>query len=87
MTRLLPARLTANDADTSAALARAGYGLIQAPRHRFAEDLAAGRMVEVLAETPPTPTPLNALYPQNRQLSRRLRVVLDWLAEVFADLR
>jgi DNA-binding transcriptional LysR family regulator len=76
----LPCRVKVNNSDTSAELARLGLGLVQAPRYRFADDLAAGRLVEVLADTPPPPTPLYALYPQNRQLALRLRVFLDWLA-------
>jgi DNA-binding transcriptional LysR family regulator len=79
----LPSRVTVNDADTMADLARLGFGLIQAPRYRFAEDLAHGRLVEVLADTPPSSTPLSALYPQNRQLAPRLRVFLDWAAGLF----
>jgi len=80
----LPSRVTVNNSDTAADLARLGLGLLQAPRYRFAEDLAAGRLVEVLARTPPSPTPLSALYPQNRQLSPRLRVFLDWASDLFA---
>jgi DNA-binding transcriptional LysR family regulator len=82
--RLLPARVTVNNSTTAAELARAGFGLIQAPRYRFAAQLASGELVEVLADFPPLPTPLNAIYPQNRQLSRRLRVFLDWVANLFA---
>lgn len=81
----LPARVTANEAETVAELACLGYGLIQAPRYRFAEDLCAGRLVEVLADFPPDPLPLSALYAQNRQTALRLRVFLDWVAEVFAE--
>lgn len=81
----LPSRITVNNSDTMAELARMGFGLVQAPRYRFADDLAAGRLVEVLADTPPSPTPLCALYPQNRQLASRLRVFLDWVAAVFKD--
>lgn len=57
----------------------------QAPRYRFEKDLADGMLVEVLADYPPSPTPLSALYPQNRQLSPRLRVFLDWAARIFAE--
>ncbi|UUX47937.1 LysR family transcriptional regulator [Nisaea acidiphila] len=81
----LPSRVTANDAETVHHLARLGYGLIQAPRYRFREDLAQGRLVEVMAGFRPEPLPLVALYPQNRQLSPRVRVFLDWAAEVFRD--
>jgi DNA-binding transcriptional LysR family regulator len=80
----LPSRVTVNNSDTAHDLARLGLGMIQAPRYRFAEDFAAGRLVEVLAKYPPSPTPLSALYPQNRQLSPRLRVFLDWAATCFA---
>jgi DNA-binding transcriptional LysR family regulator len=81
----LPHRITANNSDTMAELARLGLGLIQAPRYRFVDDLAAGRLVEVLAEHPPSRTPLSALYPHNRQLTPRLRVFLDWVTTRFKE--
>ncbi|QQO12189.1 LysR family transcriptional regulator [Bradyrhizobium diazoefficiens] len=81
---VLPSRVRANNSDTMADLARLGFGLAQAPRYRFAEDLASGALVEVLADYPPSPTPLSALYPQNRQLALRLRVFLDWISGIFA---
>ncbi len=84
----LPARITVNDAETMHHLARLGYGITQAPRYRFQEDLAAGTLVEILPVFPPTPLPLAAYYPQNRQLSPRVRVFLDWVTQIFneADL-
>ncbi len=75
----LPARVLVGAADTSAAAARLGFGLVQAPRHRFTDDLASGALVEILADYRPEPTPLSVLYPSNRQLSPRVRVFLDWL--------
>ncbi|WP_407156250.1 LysR family transcriptional regulator [Bradyrhizobium sp. STM 3557] len=80
----LPSRVMVNNSDTMADLARLGLGLVQAPRYRFTEDLAAGTLVEVLKRYPPSPTPLHALYPQNRQLTLRLRVFLDWVADILA---
>lgn len=80
----LPHRVTVDSSDTMADLARLGMGLIQAPRYRFAADLAEGRLVEVLPKHPPTPTPLTALYPQNQQRAPRLRVFLDWAAGCLA---
>lgn len=81
----LPGRLTVNNSDTMADLARRGFGLVQAPRYRFRQDFADGTLVEVLKDFPPPPTPLAALYPQNRQLSPRLRVFLDWIVKIFAE--
>src|SRR5262249_36272905 len=80
----LPSRVMVNNSDTMADLARLGLGLTQAPRYRFTQDLAAGTLVEVLGGHPPSPTPLHALYPQNRQLTLRLRVFLDWVAHILA---
>ncbi|WP_198506848.1 LysR substrate-binding domain-containing protein [Dyella ginsengisoli] len=41
-------------------------------------------MVEVLPDFPPEPSPVYVLYPQNRQLSPRVRVFIDWLSAEFA---
>lgn len=78
---MLPARVLVSAADTSAAAARLGLGLVQAPRYRFEDDLASGALVEVLADHPPTPTPISVLYPSSRQLSPRVRVFVDWLVD------
>lgn len=82
---LLPARVSANHSDTTADLGRLGFGLVQAPRYRFAADLSSGALVEVLPDHPPSPTPLSAVFAQNRQLSPRLKVFLDWVAGIFRD--
>ncbi|MFT9256929.1 MAG: LysR family transcriptional regulator [Acetobacter sp.] len=79
---MLPARLLVSGADTSAAAARLGLGLVQAPRYRFAGDFAQGTLVEVLADFQPAPTPISVLYPSNRQLSPRVRVFVDWLTKI-----
>jgi DNA-binding transcriptional LysR family regulator len=81
---VLPSLVTVANSDTSATLVRLGFGLYQAPRLRFAEDLAAGRLVEVLSDYPPTATPISVLYPRSRQLSPRVRVFVDWLVEILA---
>jgi DNA-binding transcriptional LysR family regulator len=82
-TVLLPSRVSANHSDTTAELARLGFGLLQAPRYRFAAELASGVLVEVLPDNPPSPSALSALIAQNRQLSPRLRVFLDWITGIF----
>ncbi|MEI7037038.1 LysR family transcriptional regulator [Fulvimonas yonginensis] len=79
----LPATLTVTGADTYIAAARLGLGLVQVPRYHVEEDLAAGRLVTVLPDCPPTPTPISLLYPHNRQLSPRVRVFIDWLVREF----
>lgn len=67
---------------TGAALA--GLGLVQVPRYRVERELAAGELKIVLPGAPPAPMPVSVLYPQNRQVSARVRVFTHWLAEVIA---
>ena len=80
----LPVTVSAAGAEIYFAAGRLGLGLIQLPRYRLVDDLAAGTMVEVLADTPPAPSPVYVLYPHSRQLSPRVRVFIDWLAAEFA---
>lgn len=77
---MLPARLSVRTADTMAAAARHGLGLVQAPRLRFADDLASGTLVEVLTGYPPTPTPISILYPKGKERAPRVRAFADWMA-------
>jgi len=79
----LPTTITVTGADTYAAAALAGLGLIQAPRYRFEEHFAAGELVPILEAHPPTPSPVSLLYPRSKQLSPRLRVFIDWIARLF----
>ncbi|WP_089845228.1 hypothetical protein [Salipiger marinus] len=55
ITRLPPVALADPAAETCAAAMRLGIGLSQASRYRCAEDIAAGRLVALLAATPPAP--------------------------------
>ena len=84
--RSLRSRLAVNNGDAYVAACEAGFGLIQVPRYHVVRQLAAGAMVEVLQAYQPPPLPLSAVYPQNRHLSPRLRVFVDWLAEMCAGL-
>jgi DNA-binding transcriptional LysR family regulator len=80
----LPATVSVAAATTNVAVAKLGLGIIQVPRYHVEQDIAAGALVQILADFPPSLTPVSLLYPQNRQLSPRLRVFMDWLAGEFA---
>ncbi|KAF0811452.1 HTH-type transcriptional regulator PgrR [Andreprevotia sp. IGB-42] len=86
--QVLPVQLggvvSVTGADLYAGAAVAGMGLVQVPRYRVQDDLAAERLHLVLADFPPPPMPVSVLYPQSRQLSARVRVFVQWLAQVFA---
>lgn len=79
----LPARVLVSGADAFLGAALAGLGIIQAPRYRMDPYIARGELVELLPQMPPTPSPLNLVYPRNRTPSPRLRVFIDWVAALF----
>ncbi|KAA0961756.1 LysR family transcriptional regulator [Pseudomonas sp. ANT_H12B] len=80
----LPKQVAVNSADGYLAACEAGYGLVQTPYYHVARQLKEGRLIELLREVPPPAMPLTALYPPHRQLSRRVRVFVDWMVELCA---
>ncbi|MBR8302454.1 LysR family transcriptional regulator [Burkholderia dolosa] len=83
-TLFLPARVSVTDDDTHVAMAKLGFGLIQAPRYQIAEEIGSGQLVPVLPDFPVPPLPAFLLYPQNKQLSPRVRVVIEWIVATLA---
>ncbi len=65
------------------ASAVAGLGIIQAPSFMVQEHITAGRLVPLLSGWCSAPKPLHIVYPPNRHLSNKVRVFVDWLAELF----
>lgn len=75
-------RVTVNNAEAYTAAAVAGLGLIQVPSHGLKEELRSKKLVEVLPHLQAQPMPVNIIYPHRRQLSRRVRVFIEWLEQV-----
>lgn len=73
-----------NDGMGYLAAALAGLGIIQVPTFMVQEHIAAGRLVPVLTGWCSAPKPLHIVYPPNRHLSNKVRVFVDWLAELLA---
>ncbi|WDS37451.1 LysR family transcriptional regulator [Pseudoxanthomonas sp.] len=82
LARRMRGRITVNSAEASIACCLAGLGLIQIPAYDVRDELAAGRLVEVLPDHRADPLPMTLLYPHRRHLSQRLQVFLDWLHAV-----
>jgi LysR family transcriptional regulator for bpeEF and oprC len=81
---LLPSRLSTNDADVYVDSAVNGYGVALIARVMAQPYLDSGRLVELLPEWREDDMPISAMYPQNRHLSAKVRVFVDWAAELFA---
>jgi DNA-binding transcriptional LysR family regulator len=62
-------------------LARSGAGLFQAYRFTVEDDLRSGCLIEVLSRHGGSSRPFSLLYPHARQVSLRLRVLIEFLMQ------
>ena len=76
--------ITVSDAENYVVCALRGGGLIQLPRFHVEDELAEGRLVEVLSGWESPGLPVNIMYPQHRQLAPRVRAFVDWASQLYA---
>ena len=72
-----------NDADAYVTCGLEGLGLMQPARFMVLPHLRSGALREVLRDWRPPRIPISAVYPHNRHLSPKVRVFVDWVAELF----
>jgi len=77
-------RVAVNDSGAHFASLRAGTGLGQLLSFMVSASHASRELVPVLEEWQPAPLPVHVLYPANRHLSTKVRVFIDWAAELFS---
>ncbi|KAE8754574.1 MULTISPECIES: LysR family transcriptional regulator [Paraburkholderia] len=75
--------VSVNDADAYVTCGLEGFGLFQPALFMVLPHLRSGQLVEVLPELKPLPMPISAVYPHSRHLSPKVRVFVDWIAELF----
>lgn len=63
----------------------AGLGILQAPEFMVRDHLTSGALRPVLADWTSEPVPLHVVYPPNRHLSNKVRVFVDWIADLFGS--
>lgn len=80
----MPGKVSVNDAEAYIACGLKGFGLIQTASFMVVEHLQSGELKEVLPQWRPAPMPISAVYLQNRHLSLKVRVFVDWVAELFS---
>jgi LysR family transcriptional regulator for bpeEF and oprC len=76
-----------NDAEQIRAAVLADLGLAHTPGWLFAAEIASGAVRPVLADYEPAPLSISAVRPGGRFLASKVRVFIDFLAEVFAEER
>ncbi|WP_269447474.1 LysR substrate-binding domain-containing protein [Caballeronia udeis] len=64
-----------------------GVGLLQPSRLAAEPYLRSGQLREVLPAWRPVPSPVSLVYLAGRQMSSRLRALVDWLSERFDENR
>ena len=72
-----------NDSNAYVAAGLAGLGIMSIPAAMVEDQLTSGALRQVLRDWTTDPLPLYIVYPQNRHLSTRLRLFVDWVAELF----
>ncbi|MDX2260009.1 MAG: LysR family transcriptional regulator [Hyphomicrobiaceae bacterium] len=77
--------LCCNNGDVLREAAVAGHGIVRLPTFLIGPDIAAGRLVELLAEHRPPDLAIAALYAPNRYLAAKTRAFIDFLVARFGQ--
>jgi DNA-binding transcriptional LysR family regulator len=76
---VMQGNITVNNSDAYQAACLAGFGIAQIPRIGAQEYVAQGRLIEILTSYRAEPMPVSLLYPNRRNLVRRVQVFMDWV--------
>ncbi|MDR5732638.1 LysR family transcriptional regulator [Caballeronia sp. LZ025] len=79
-------KIAVNDADSYIASGLAGLGLIQSSSYTLDPYMRSGTLRRVLVEYPTHPRVVSVLYAANRHQPRRVRVFIDWVADLYSRL-
>lgn len=77
-------RIALNDSNAYVAAGMAGLGVMHALTFLVQHHISSGELEPVMADWSTGSVPLHAVYPPNRHLSNKVRVFVDWIAELFA---
>lgn len=78
-----PARLQADSADVLCRAAINGIGIAHLPAYLMHDAIAAGQLQVILADYQTAQHPIRIVYPVRKHLSPKVRLFIDFLAEVW----
>jgi DNA-binding transcriptional LysR family regulator len=81
----LASRFVTDNGEVATEAAVAGLGIAMGATFSVAPHLATGRLVRVLPDHAFAPSAIHAVFPSSRQLSRKVRVMVDALVLAFPD--
>jgi LysR family transcriptional regulator for bpeEF and oprC len=76
--------ISVNDSTANLTAGLTGLGIVRTTTFQARPHIDAGTLVPVLLDWCADSIPLYVVYPPNRHLSTKLRVFVDWVAELFA---
>jgi LysR family transcriptional regulator for bpeEF and oprC len=80
----MPGVIALNDSNAYVHAGLAGLGVVQMTDYLLLQHVATGRMVRLLPDWTSDPLPVHIVYPQNRHLSAKVRVFVEWVSDLFA---
>jgi len=78
----MQSRVSVNNVDAYRAACVEGLGITQAPFLGARSLLEEGKLVEILKDFRAPGMPVSVLYPHRRNLSKRMRIFMDWLCDL-----
>src|SRR5439155_25411273 len=79
--RRMHSLVTVNSADAFEAACEAGLGIMQTPRWAHRESVRRGVLREVLPEFSCAPMPVSIVHAHGRNVPKRVRAVMEWIAQ------
>jgi len=80
----LPGAIALNDSNSYVQAGLAGLGVLLMADFQARPHIESGALVPVLTEWSTDSIPIHVVYPQNRHLSAKVRVFVEWVADLFA---
>ena len=80
----LTGSIAVNNADAYLTAGLAGLGIVQLSTLAIGDYFKTGQLEMILADWKTDSIPMHVVYPQNRHLSAKVRVFVEWVAEFFA---
>lgn len=78
-------RIAVNEGNAHLAAILGGFGISQTMTFIAEPQIASGELVPILGDWTRPPAPIYVVYPPNRHLSAKVRVFVDWVADLFAS--
>jgi LysR family transcriptional regulator for bpeEF and oprC len=78
-------QIALDDAAAIVAAGVAGIGVVHALTFLVQDHIASGALEPLMVEWTSEAIPLHVVYPPNRHLSNKVRVFVDWVAELFSQ--